>query len=866
MTTRAPLRVLDAPKAGPLTFGSVCSGMEAASLAWLPLGWKCAFVSEIDKTPCALLAQRFPETPNFGDMTQYKDWPDAAIDVLVGGTPCQDLSVAGKRAGLAGERSGIFRDFVGIANKYKPRYIVWENVPGALSTNEGDDLRAVFDAFTEIGYVCDADICDAQYFGLAQRRRRLFVVCVRLDGLLTQRTPTSERMAAELLLQPLLDTWAGVLQAWCPDRSLSGYASPTEQSAVFATRRMQLLEMALDGSACVKLLAALGASPLPVTAGPRPSVSATPQPCDPPAPDLRTDIGGFPSWTMAAASGRQNTGTSWSDTLAAISNVERGSTTSTLTAATTESTICTFAAQSLSIVRYIIDLRKRSEQSPWSVDCWNLAFLLLTTLEAVTKYAGQAASDLFGEPALRDHWRDHLDQARVLAIDTQRCLGSGRPSGSIFSLPESLRGDSPPRRQAGERTAPTIAARTRGGGGLGTDAECDGALIPELSYALNAHGGAHGRQDAESETFVTHALRADGFDASEDGTGRGTPLVPMAIQAGALRENPDSGPDGVGVQEAIAYTLEARSEVHAVAFSCKDHGADASDLAPTLRAMGHAESHANAGGQLAVAFQTSGNCGAWETGKITGALDTMTDPNSHIVIGFGHAPKSETNPIKALRALRDAVGEEAFSQWGLGVLAGLLPPQVLQPRLYGLGVRRPTEPKRGLVNVTLSRSQVGSSWSVRDLWEAGCEGCPPQRWQPHEQCARELGAHLSGLSQQTSPAKAFMHALWQADEGSRILREALSAVEEVWRSLADENQPAHASWAVRRLTARECEALQGAPLGHTEITMRGKPLADGSRYKMLGNSMAVPVMRWIGERIQLVSALMVSALMENENG
>lgn len=79
-----------------LTYGSVCSGMEAASLAWAPLGWQCAFVSEIEKAPCALLKERFPDVPNFGDMTKFEDWPDVAIDLLAGGTPCQSFSVAGR--------------------------------------------------------------------------------------------------------------------------------------------------------------------------------------------------------------------------------------------------------------------------------------------------------------------------------------------------------------------------------------------------------------------------------------------------------------------------------------------------------------------------------------------------------------------------------------------------------------------------------------------------------------------------------------------------------------------------------------------------------------------------------------------------
>jgi DNA (cytosine-5)-methyltransferase 1 len=155
---------------------------------------------------------------------------------------------------------------------------------------------------------------------------------------------------------------------------------------------------------------------------------------------------------------------------------------------------------------------------------------------------------------------------------------------------------------------------------LGTDFDCDGGLIPtafggnntsgpiDIATACNAHGGPNGHLDFESETFIAHSLRADGFDASEDGTGRGTPLIPIAIQERAICENPAAGPDGIGVREdGLAYTLERRSVPQAVAFSCKDSSLDSGEISPTLRGMGHSKSHANAGGQVAVAigFQSS---------------------------------------------------------------------------------------------------------------------------------------------------------------------------------------------------------------------------------------------------------------------
>ena len=406
-----------------MIFGSACSGMEAASLAWGPLGWRCAFVSEIDKAPCDLLAQRFPDIPNHGDMTKFAEWPDHAIDVLVGGTPCQSFSVAGLRRGLDDPRGSLMLTYGAIAKRYRPRWLVWENVPGVLSSNAGRDFGAFLGMLAELGYGFAYAVLDAQYFNLAQRRARVFVV---------------------------------------------GY------------------------------------------------------------------------------------------------------------------------------------------------------------------------------------------------------FGDWRPPAAVLFEPESLRGDHPPRREAGERPAPTIAARTKGGGGLGTDFDCDGGLV-----AHTLLGKPNDSQDPTMQTYLAHSLRADGFDASEDGTGRGTPLVP-------------------------------------VAFTCKDCGADAGALAPTLRATGHADSHANAGGQLAVAH-----------------------PYTLAIRGRGESHDLEHR--------QDGVANAVLTPNG-------------------------------------GRGGIGVGAVATD-------------------------------------------------------------------------------WAVRRLTPRECERLQGAPDDWTNIPRKGKPIADGPRYKMLGNSMAVPVMRWIGERIALVNTL-----------
>ena len=403
-------------------------------MAWHPLGWTPFGFSEIETFPASVLAHHYGSNmpdglwkpsngvPNFGDMTRFKEWPDAAIDLLVGGTPCQSFSVAGLRKGLADPRGNLALVYLAIADRYRPEWLVWENVPGVLSSNEGRDFGSFIGGLEQLGYHASWRVLDAQY--------------VRVDGF--------------------------------------GRAVPQRRRRVFV-------------------------------------------------------VGHLGDWRRAAA--------------------------------------VLFERESLS---------------------WDIA----------------------------------------------------------------------PSRQSGKGTAPTLAARTRGGGGHGTDFDLDGGLIPstgDVSHCLNA--GGMGRQDYETETVIAHALRADGFDASEDGTGRGTPLVPCF---------------GLSTQQEPKYGI---------------------DVSPTL-----ALPSKSGGGQVtAVAF--------------------------------------------------DMRGRDGGSQF---------------------------------------------------------EG-------PHY--TANIRAASGGSSK--------------------------SYVAE--------------SWAVRRLMPIECERLQGFPDGYTDIPYRGKAAADGPRYKALGNSMAVNVMRWIGRRIELVA-------------
>jgi len=180
-----------------MRYATLCSGIGAPETAWQPLGWECAFHSEIEPFPCSVLAHHNPDVPNYGDMTKYKEWKnDGTVDLICAGTPCQPFSVAGLRKGLDDPRGNLMLVFGAIAAKYRPRWLVWENVPGVLSSEGGKDFASFLGLLTGQSVTPPADgwqnsgvlggiesaygvawrILDAQYFGVAQRRRRVFVV------------------------------------------------------------------------------------------------------------------------------------------------------------------------------------------------------------------------------------------------------------------------------------------------------------------------------------------------------------------------------------------------------------------------------------------------------------------------------------------------------------------------------------------------------------------------------------------------------------------------------------------------------------------------------------------------------------------
>ena len=433
---------------------SVCSGIGSDAVAWHPLGWETAAFAETNQQASAVLAHHYPNIPNLEDFTNITEQDiDGSIDLLVGGTPCQSFSTAGLRGGMDDDRGNLALEFCRLAGRVRPRWIVWENVPGVFSLDGGAAFGSIVGALAELGYGVCWHVLDAQYVrveshprAVPQRRRRVFVV---------------------------------------------GY------------------------------------------------------------------------------------------------------------------------------------------------------------------------------------------------------LGDWRPPFAVLLEPEGMRGDPPPRREAGEDVAGSLSARTSAGGGLGTALECGGGVV--------AYGG-----------------------------------------------NNTSGPIDV--------------------FSCKDHGADAGDVSPTLRAMTHDMSHANAGGQVAVAIQERATSENAENG-----------PDGIGVRDDGAAYTLES------RATPQAIAFDARQD----------------PCVYG-DKSGPLDTGISPVSVLAIRGRDdGSQLEINDDGVANAILTP--------------SGGRGGIG-----VGAF-----------------------------------HSGTLVRRITPLEAERLMGLPDGYTLIPYRGKPMADGPRYRMLGNGIAINCLRWLGDRISM---------------
>lgn len=496
-----------------------------------------------------------------------------------------------------------------------------------------------------------------------------------------------------------------------------------------------------------------------------------------------------------------------------------------------------------------------------------------------------------------------------VVVDFGNCVDPA----AVLLEPDRLRGDSPPRREAGQGTAPTLSARTRGGGGLGTDFDCDGGLIAstgDVAHCLNA--GGMGRQDYETETMVAHALRGEGFDASEDGTGRGTPLVPVAFGA----QNSSSQGDGVSVDYCPTLDKSKTPAVAVpVAFMAKDYGGDAvENVSPTLRAGGHTGSHANAEVMPAVAFDMRGREG--------GAMPEGPHDTANIRAASGGSSRSyiaqpwavrrltpiETARLQGFPATSETIMvelcEDAKSQ--LNALAGIgcTTGQGDAKSASGARLHRPvrtagksssTAPA-GLANpaalhvrIDLELRQVLLLNAERLIWSASiAEESSVSPLPMRVEDFAHLAVHMMQTAAKLTPTGRAASRIVETSSttlrsGVRYLRLSGPGTEEAAASAAhiirNGWKPSMSTTSRNTLNTQSDELIlktlsfcvlnaigSSIPLKtlgecisslkievitpHTAITYRGKPAADGPQYKAHGNSMAVPVMAYILDRVR----------------
>jgi DNA (cytosine-5)-methyltransferase 1 len=598
------------------------SGIGAPECAapWVQWQWS----AEIDPFASAVHAARFPGMPNLGNVEGIDADAIEPVDLVVFGSPCQSFSVAGRRLGLDDPRGNLALVALRLVERLRPRWFVFENVPGLLSSDGGRDFGAFLGTVEQCGYGWAYRTLDAQFAGVPQRRRRVFVV-----GHFG-----SWQSAAAVLFEP---------------ESLRGDTAPRRE------------------------------------AGERT-----------PAKSLCGSDGG-------------------------IDREDRHT-----------------------LIPAVADPISCSENRTYTHEGTTFrGHNLLIDGQNATTLGDELCGTLQGEGMARSNRGFMVASIPILeagartgksTTDPRAGIGIGEPGDPMFTV------------QSGKQHA----------------------VATPLTLAIRGRGDSH---DLE--------YRDDGI-------------------ANAIL-TPNGGRAGIGVG-AVAQPI--------VPVQC--NGTNVGTDLPSLRAgNGHLT-----GGGPAVAFQEN------QQAEIT-LSDVAKSLNSGggkpgqgypavLMNGANHASAQEADARTLLRELRQQVGAEAFAEWRSGILDSLQCPEILRQAMHGCGIRRAArEAGRWLDDGALPCSESLPNDALRSLWQDGPDGCSPQGRELAQQLAEQSGTAMPVLSHQNSPPLS-----------------------------------------VRRLTPREAERLQGFPDDFTAVTYRGKPAADGPRYRALGNSMAVPVIGWVLGRIR----------------
>jgi DNA-cytosine methyltransferase len=557
--------------------GSLFSGVGGFDMGFLRAGFDVRWQCEIDPSCQDVLRRQFPETDViYSNIETMPTHQVERVDVLIGGFPCQDLSVAGRRAGLDGSRSGLFFEFMRVAEALRPSWIVLENVPGLLSSNDGADMDVVMDTLENLRYIVDCDIIDAQFFGVPQRRRRVFIVCQSIESILTTKT----RSSALTICQCLTEILHAILEE-AKAQSLIGHSTSDLSRCISVdglTRRMQLFGLPTENARWSMLLESWDGENRRSSAAIAHSDSVSgDEPHDVPTLAAATSSGmdSGESPTPERRNSSLNTAPSWKSLLDDLCGMVKSCITSTGTRTITASVIYTCALMSERIASLTCQL---NDSSP---SYWSAASSALALIEGFTNYARQTSHSLFTAVEWIQPWIDFTHRAARLQ---QSLSGSTvRSWGEILALPEGLQGHPAPRREAGENVAASLTSGSHPNSNRpgrhgeddvnlalcltaheakGGDPTVDNYIVAK---AVSARGHASHRED--SDTYITHSLHDMKHGVSEDGTGRGVPLIAFNwTNDGGGREAVSPtlrvGTTGMGTS-AVAFGIDSQRNVTA---------------------------------------------------------------------------------------------------------------------------------------------------------------------------------------------------------------------------------------------------------------------------------------------------------------
>ena len=565
-----------------MTLGSLFAGVGGFDLGFERAGLECLWQVEINPFRRAVLATHWPKVKRYEDITKCGENNLERVDCITAGVPCQDWSVAGRRAGLEGSRSGLFFEVARILQELKPQWFVFENVPGLLSANEGRDIATVLDTLGNLGYTVDINLADSQNFSVPQRRRRIFLVCHHVDHLRRMKTAASVRTIGQCISEILLSALAEACAA--SNIGLRGLDLPKYASEGGLRKRMKLLGLTTEGD-WRALLANWDARSLSFLEEQNDldSLSIKEQ--------MRESFQDI--WPAGLSKGESellsgHTEKSWRRIWGVLSGEASWSTTLTEISSTTPSPIFGCA-----VIASVISLRI-ARLRDCCLNCSDAIKSSLTALKGFTAYATQTNRSLFGDLRWIRQWRDFEAYSECLASEIERHLGAPCPGEVLFE--EEGRDGNP---ETGEEARAEVAAAvTCGTGRVGSRGAGDGRNIvaASLTSGSGVTSNAPGRRREDDYNIVAHTLRAqDGpHEASDRGDGQTNLVVADTLKSGGIGNYPSSSGDhivtviqdvrggtrdktdqgqGIGIREGgPSYTL-SKTEQHGVAYALrKDPG------------------------------------------------------------------------------------------------------------------------------------------------------------------------------------------------------------------------------------------------------------------------------------------------------